>query len=74
MKITHIVVLINGTGTDQINLHTDLPAPFPAEVSDQPCTMRIDTTKGWGVNYAIAHFDAPVESLCLKTGTRKKVG
>jgi len=73
MKITRIVVRVNGGSTDQVCLFTDLPSPIPEQISHpMVCTFR--ATVGKGVEYALANFDdIPVEVMDTETGERKRV-
>lgn len=62
LAITKIVVL-NTIGTDRVYVHTDLPSPYPLEVSDQPLMLAFDTQKGKGVEYVRANFNMEPEVI-----------
>jgi len=55
VNITSITI-ITTAGTDEICLHTDLPTPYPADVSDRPADFKLVTAKGWAKAYVAEHF------------------
>lgn len=47
--------VLSGQGTDKLILELDLPSTIPCFPTD-PCTMKLDLTKGYGVEYCKEHF------------------
>jgi hypothetical protein len=73
MEITRVVVMINGPGTDEVFLYTELPSPVPG-VTSQPMAARFSAEHGKGVEYALTHFDeVPIEVMDANTGKRQRV-
>ena len=66
INITNITILTGRSGTDQVVLHTDLPSPYPAEVSDQPLTLDFNVAADKGLEYVQKNFpDVPTEVIDL---------
>ena len=65
INITKIVVLITN-GTDHVSLHTDMPSPYPPEVSTQPLIIDFQTTKGKGIEYVLEHFGIKPEVIDIQ--------
>jgi len=69
MKINHIVVMINTRGTDEVYVHTDLPCPFPKEVSEQNLSLRAEVQAGKGIEYVQVNFPGEtIHVLDYRTG------
>ena len=56
MKIINIQILEREAGTDLVFCHTDLPSPFPKEVSEQPMSFSFDVQKGKAKQYVTLNF------------------
>lgn len=55
LEISKITVMITN-GTDRISLHTDLPAPYPGWLADEPAVLDLNCTKGLGVAWVQCAF------------------
>jgi len=55
IKIVKAKVLIT-FGTDVVCLYTNLPSPFPPEISKEKLTLEFKVTKGKGVKYVKNNF------------------
>lgn len=62
IHIKKIVVLITD-GTDKVSIHTNMPSPYPPEVSNQDLMIDFDTKKGIGVDYVREHFGIEPEVI-----------
>lgn len=62
IHIEKVVVLITD-GTDSVSIHTDLPSPYPPEVSDQNLMIDFKTRKGAGIDYVREHFGIEPEVI-----------
>lgn len=71
IHIKRIVVLITD-GTDRVSIHTDLPSPYPPEVSDQNLMIDFNTRKGAGIDYVREHFGIEPEVIDIP-GEMKKL-
>jgi len=71
INIKKIVVLITN-GTDSVSIHTDLPSPYPAEVSTQDLMIDFQTRKGAGVDYVRENFGIEPEVINTSTGLAKR--
>jgi len=49
--------------TDRITIHTDLPSPYPAEITTDDLMIDFQTTKGKGVEYVRKHFGIEPEII-----------
>ena len=63
LHFTKFTVIERQLGTDHVMLHTNLPSPFPPEVSDEPMHFTIEVRKGHGVKYLCEHFDLEPEDI-----------
>lgn len=75
MQITKITVHIHTNGTDRVCLHTNLPSPFPPELSEQSPQFSTEVQAGHGIQYALDNLDAdiPLWTLDLRNGERKQI-
>jgi len=74
MKITSILVLIKTHGPDEVFLNTDLPSPFPPEVSDEPLSVKFAVRATYGLEYVKKHFSGiSTEVIDMTTGKRNPI-
>lgn len=73
INITNITILTGRVGTDQVTLHTDLPSPYPAEVSDQPLTLDFNVAAGKGLEYVQKNF-ADMQTEVIDLSASREVG
>lgn len=67
------IVVFKTDGTDEVSIYTNLPSPFPKEVSEQSLRLSFHTAKSWGVRYVEDNFPGiPVEVLDISS--RIKMG
>lgn len=62
LHIKKAVVLITD-GTDRVTIHTDLPSPYPPEVSEDDLMIVFETRKGAGMDYVRKEFGIEPEML-----------
>lgn len=70
LHIKKIVVMIID-GTDRVSIYTDLPSPYPAEISTDDLEIDFQTRKGSGVDYVREHFGIEPEILDIATKMRE---
>ena len=63
LHIKKIVVTIMDSGTDEVTIYTDLPSPYPAEVSTDNLTIDFPTKRNSGVDYVRDHFGIEPEII-----------
>ncbi|MCK4665544.1 hypothetical protein KAU33_02270 [Candidatus Dependentiae bacterium] len=64
-----MVMIIDGT--DRVSIYTDLPSPYPAEISTDDLEIDFQTRKGSGVDYVREHFGIEPEILDIATKMRE---
>lgn len=69
--IKKIVVMLTN-GTDRVSIYTDLPNPYPSEVSDEDLVIDFRTKINSGVDYVREHFDYEPEMLNVRITNRTK--
>lgn len=65
INIKKIVVMLTD-GTDRVSIYTDLPSPYPAEVSTRDLIIEFQTTINTGVDYIREHFDCEPKILNVR--------
>lgn len=71
MNIKEVLVLIDGSGPDEIHVNTDLPSPFPESVSTSPLSLKSSVMAGGGLKYAKENFPGiRLETISMKAGKR----
>ena len=69
--IKKIVVMLTD-GTDRVSIYTDLPSPYPVEVSDKDLVIEFQTKINSGVDYVREHFDYEPEILNVRIPNRTR--
>ena len=62
MNITHIIVLLTSS-TDTVFVHTDLPSPYPPDVSTENAMLKFEVSHNKGVEYVKKHFGIEPEVI-----------
>lgn len=63
MEIRSVKVIRGEMGPDYVILETNLPSPYPDELSTEPLTVEFRTTRGQGPEYANRVFPGVPVSL-----------
>ena len=71
LHIKKVVVLITD-GTDRVSIHTDLPSPYPPEVSEQDLVIEFSTKKGAGMDYVRKEFGIEPELLDVSVRSNRQ--
>ena len=71
MIITDVVVMTHTGSTDRVVVYTNLPSPFPPEVSTNTVQMTFEVQNHKGLEYALANFISPdIWTLDVRTGEK----
>ncbi len=70
LHIKKIVVMITNS-TDRVTIYTDLPSPYPAEITTDDLEIDFQTSKGRGVEYVREHFGIEPEVLDIPAKMRE---
>lgn len=71
MEVQSITIMVEGRGPDEIHLETNLPSPYPPEVSSAPLSLKSTVRRGGGIYYARKHFPGiPTVLINMSTGKR----
>lgn len=64
MNITRIQIVLREYSTDLVLVYTDLPSPYPEEVSQQPLIFTFNVTRATGIDYVKKNFpNIPVTTI-----------
>jgi len=69
LEIIKIVVMINQIGADEIQLHTNLPTPFP-DWSEDKLVITTDIKHNYGVEYTLKVFKQDIEVVNCLNGNK----
>lgn len=74
INITKISILTHTSGTDQVFVYTDMPSPFPIEVSDQNLMLKFDVQNGKGIEYVKKNFSRVIiETIDYRNGKKELI-
>ena len=62
IHIKKVLILLTN-GPDKVSIHTDLPSPYPPEITTAGLMIDFDATKGTGVDYVRKHFGIEPEVI-----------
>jgi len=72
MKVIKISILLRKYHTDYVNIYTDLPTPFPPDISEDNLVLNFQTQRKKGLEYVRENFKDVKDVEIIDGDTGKK--